>query len=193
MALIASPFALMGACGGDDTTGGGTGGSAGAGTAGNGSSGTTAGNGSAGTTAGSSAGGSSAGNGGSSAGNAGSGGSSAGSAGSAGGAAEGGAGAKTDGGGETSTAAVTCTTAGDPFVGKTCSDFCTQWVATCMPITMWATKYASKDACLADCSGFAVARLCCRGYHANNAAEATGDMKSAHCGHATGLGPCDGK
>jgi len=67
--------------------------------------------------------------------------------------------------------------------GKTCDNYCTDWVAKCMALE--ADQYTDKAACMTDCMGtFDEADLCCRAYHVNNMPPAD------HCGHAMGEGPC---
>jgi hypothetical protein len=192
MALIAAPFAVMGACGGDDTTGGGaagSGGSSSSGTAGtggtsSGTSGTSSTGGSSGTSSTGGSGGTSStgGSGGTS-----SAGGSAGSGGSGGSAGSGGSGGSaTDGGsGDGAAALPACTSnsATDPKFSA--ADFCAELAGVCGANLIG--DYNTTEKCLAKYG--ASAQQGCQTYHVCNAFR-TKDV-ATHCPHAQGAAPCN--
>ena len=76
-----------------------------------------------------------------------------------------------------------------PAMGRTCTNYCSDWFSTCQPIPMWSTTYANPTACLTDCSTWADAKLCCRAEHVQNAVNAPNmNQTSNQCGQAVGDG-----
>jgi hypothetical protein len=61
---------------------------------------------------------------------------------------------------------------------------------------MWSTTYATPAACLAACTSWNDAKLCCRAEHVHNAVVAPKpNQTEKHCGHAAGVDgpdPCNG-
>jgi hypothetical protein len=223
LAVVAG-FALVAACGDDDSTtdvvdldgsagasggggaggsgggdGGGQGGSAGkagsSGTAGSAGNGGSAGMAGAGGTGGNAGAGGKAGAGGTagSAGNAGTGGG-AGTSVDSGGGGTAGMDASSDGAADVRSDAIGDAPTGDggacstgPAAGDDCSDYCGKWFSVCQPIAMWATTYANQAACLAACSTWPDAKLCCRAEHVQLAEDGNNmNQMSMHCGHAVG-------
>jgi hypothetical protein len=80
-----------------------------------------------------------------------------------------------------------------PATGMNCTAYCSAWFTTCQPIAMWATTYASPAACMAACSTWNEAKLCCRAEHVHNAVVAPNpNQAERHCGHAVGVdGPVE--
>jgi hypothetical protein len=191
MALIVSPFALMGACGGDDTTTGGgtsggagtTGSSGGSGTAGGGTGGEgtggatgTGGGGSTGASGASTGGG---GSGGASTGGGGSGGASTGGGGSGGSSTDGGSGgSKGDGG------VPACTSKMETSPAMSAADFCAILAATCKGALLDAA-YNTPEKCAGAYA--AATKMQCQSYHLCNAVTIDATM---HCPHAQGAAPC---
>jgi hypothetical protein len=201
MALVVAPFAFAGACGGDDTTGGGAGaagtstgssGSGGSGMAGTSSSGGSSGSGtSSGGSSGSvNTGGSSGSAGAGTGGMAGTAAPDSGGGGSAG-AGTGDAAAETAGGDDGSS--TKCTVANDPGIGKSCKDLCDGYFKTCKERTATMSTYANQAACVTACKGLTQAQMCCRALHAVTVSTTPG-MNDAyydmHCGHVIGMSPC---
>lgn len=197
MALVAAPFALAGACGGDDTApAGGAGTSTGSsGSGGSGTAGTTSPGGSSGsaTSSGGSSGSASPG------GSSGSGGS--GTGGMAGTAApdSGGAGSATKGDAAAETASgddgssTKCTVANDPGNGKSCADVCSVYFKSCTTIASTMSTYANMAACVTTCKGLTQTQLCCRALHAATIAGNANpnmDYLNLHCPHIIGMNPC---
>jgi hypothetical protein len=83
-----------------------------------------------------------------------------------------------------------------PAAGMTCNDYCSAWFSTCQPIAMWSATYATPAACLAACTSWNDAKLCCRAEHVHNAVVASKpNQAEKHCGHAAGVDgpdPCNG-
>jgi len=193
MALIASPFALMGACGGDDTaTPPGTGGSGGTSSGTSGGAGTNSGtSGGAGTATGS--GGSAAGSGGSAAGScgsaAGAGGSAAGAGGSAAGAGGAGGSASTDAGSDSGNGNLPmCTSTSATSEAMPATKYCTILLGTCKGGDLKAA-YNTQAKCE---TAYAAGKMQCQSYHVCNAVKSTtaADI-TMHCGHAQGDAPCN--
>ena len=80
-----------------------------------------------------------------------------------------------------------------PVTGLTCTDYCSAWFGTCQPIAMWSSTYANPAACIAACSSWNDAKLCCRAEHVSNAVAAPNpNQAEKHCGHAVGVdGPAE--
>jgi hypothetical protein len=194
LSLVAAPLVLMHACGGDDST---PGGSAGSGTAGKGGSGGSGGGGTGGTATG--------GSGGATGGSAGSGGAK--TDGGGGTTTEGGAGSKADGaaGGlpdvvvgdalldviSDGAANKRCEDDASPGSGQTCNDFCDKFMATCNDDAIFADAggkpFSSPGECRQQCATFGGAALCCYITHVDNAIRYDGGTRSTHCTHAAGL------
>jgi hypothetical protein len=196
MALIAAPFALAGACGGDDTTGGGAAGTS-TGSSGSGTAGTSSSGGSAGSTTGSSGSAGSTNTAGSlGTGGSGTGGTTGGMAGTAAPDSGGAGTASKDAATETAVddgSSTKCTVATDPANGKSCADYCTAFykVCTARPVTM--NTYTSPADCVTKCKAFNQSQLCCRAQHAVTVAanpDGGTDYLDAHCGHTIGIGLC---
>jgi len=197
LALISAPLVLMHACSDDDQPANPTGGSGGSG----GSGGATSGGGKAATGGSGGTGGSATG------GSAGS----AGSAGTGGGSTEGGAGSTTEGGaGSTGSEAgdapkvdapvvdapsdasnKACENDANAMKGKTCSDYCDTFIATCNDDPIFTADggskpYASAGDCRSKCNAFLDDQLCCYLVHVDNATKYDGGTRSTHCTHANG-------
>jgi hypothetical protein len=213
LALVAAPVVLMHACGGDDTSPGGTAGSGGSttsttGTGGSGGSGTTGTTGTAGTTgsggttgtAGTTGSGGTAGSKTDGGGGATEGGGGSATEGGAGSKVEGGAGSTAEGGDAPSESAVsdagntrTCTDPSaymDSGLGQSCTDYCKTFLAVCNSDSALGDSgafYANEGDCHTQCAAFSQAQLCCYAVHVQKAADADGGTRSLHCTHAAGL------
>jgi hypothetical protein len=214
LALVAAPLVLMHACGGDDTSPGGTAGSGGStgsttGTGGSGGSTTggtttgTAGTTGSGGTAGTTGTGGTAGSAGSKTdggGGATEGGGGSSTEGGAGSKVEGGAGSTAEGGDSASEVSVgdagnakACTDPAaymDSGLGQTCTDYCKTFLAVCNGDSALGDSgafYTNEGDCHTKCAAFSQAQLCCYAVHVQKAADNDGGARSAHCTHAAGL------
>jgi len=193
LALIASPLAVMHACGGDDTAPGGTAGAGGSTTS------TTMATGGGGTATTTTTTTTTTGGGG---GGTGAGGSKDGGGGGTGGSPGDGSpldvtlpDVLTDGGNGNTQACTDPAAYNDAAVGLTCNDYCTTFMNICNTdpsVTDSGGHFANMGACLNACHNYTQPQVCCRAEHVNNAAsmDASQANRTTHCPHAIGNGVC---